>query len=294
MRPAVISEVRLVRRAQVWLGTLVDVCVSTRAGQESATQPVVDAAFAEIADLHRLLSRQQGGRDWRTICEARPGRAVRVDPRTVEVLQLALALAGQTRGRFNPDRSAPSGGDTSPGAAWCIEEADTVRILRRGRLDLDGIAKGYAVDRAVDLLSQHGLACMVNAGGDMRSHGFPRQPLRLRSTLLPGQLLDLGRAADCAVASSDARPDRACELPLASAGIEDPRDARRVVGRRTVCVVTARCAVADALTKVVAVDPDGAAPLLALHGALAWIVEDARPSPRLLRYGASDHVLAAA
>ena len=287
------GEVRLVRRAQAWLGTLVDVCVATPAGQESATEPAVDAAFAEIADLHRLLSRQQNGRDWRAISEARPGTTVRVDPRTVEVLQLALELSRRTGGRFSPDRSLYSGGDTGPRDAWCIEDADTVRIRRRGRLDLDGIAKGYAVDRAVDLLGRHGLSCVVNAGGDMRSRGLPPRPLHLRSALLPGQLVDLGLVTDCAVATSESRPERASGLPLASAGIEDPRCAGRVIERRTVCVLASRCAVADALTKVVAVDPDGAAPLLTSCGADAWIVEEAGPSARLLRYRAGDHVLAA-
>ncbi|MFO1394926.1 MAG: FAD:protein FMN transferase [Steroidobacteraceae bacterium] len=287
------SDVRLVHRAQVWLGTLVEVRASARAGHDSAAQQAVDAAFAEIADVHRLLSRQQGGRDWQAISEARPGRIVRVDPRTVEVLQLALSLVGQTGGRFDPDRSAYFEGDSRTGAAWCIEDSDTVRILRRGRLDLDGIAKGYAVDRAVDRLSRYGLACVVNAGGDMRSRGFPPQPMHLRSSLLPGQLLDLGSVTDCAVATSESRPERAGALPLASAGIEDPRCARRVLERRTVCVLATRCAVADALTKVVAVDPDGATPVLAAHGAVAWIVEEAESSPRLMRYGAGDHDLAA-
>lgn len=287
------GDAGIMRRAQVWLGTLVEVCASARGGELSSVELAIDAAYAEIADLHRLLSRQQNGRDWRAISDARPGRVVRVDTRTVEVLQLALALTAQTGGRFNADRTARSGGDDGSRAAWRIEEPDAVRVVRRGRLDLDGIAKGYAVDRAVDLLSRCGLACVVNAGGDMRSHGIPPQPLHLRSALLPGQLLDLGSVADCAVATSETRPERTSGLPLASSGIEDPRDARRVVAQRTVCVLASRCAVADALTKAVAVDPDGSAPTIDSHGAVAWIVEQSGPSPGVMRYGTSGDVLAA-
>ncbi len=41
-------------------------------------------------------------------------------------------------------------------------------------LDLGAIAKGYIVDRAFDILQQHGLkSCMVNAGGDLRCGDAP-------------------------------------------------------------------------------------------------------------------------
>lgn len=45
-----------------------------------------------------------------------------------------------------------------------------IRFKRPGvRFDLGGIAKGYAVDRAFEILQKHGLkSCLVDAGGDMR------------------------------------------------------------------------------------------------------------------------------
>jgi thiamine biosynthesis lipoprotein len=49
------------------------------------------------------------------------------------------------------------------------------------QLDLGGIAKGYAVDRAVAILKQHGVAnAAVNAGGDMYLLGQrPERPWRI-------------------------------------------------------------------------------------------------------------------
>ena len=49
----------------------------------------------------------------------------------------------------------------------------TIRFRREGvRIDLGGIAKGYAVDRSIELLSQLGIRhAMVNAGGDTRLLG---------------------------------------------------------------------------------------------------------------------------
>ena len=49
----------------------------------------------------------------------------------------------------------------------------TVRLARSGvQLDFGGIAKGYAVDQAVEALREHGVhQGMVNAGGDLRLLG---------------------------------------------------------------------------------------------------------------------------
>jgi thiamine biosynthesis lipoprotein len=52
-------------------------------------------------------------------------------------------------------------------------KADTIRFLKRGmRIDLGGIAKGWAVDRGVEILRGLGIEhAMVNAGGDTRLLG---------------------------------------------------------------------------------------------------------------------------
>ena len=46
----------------------------------------------------------------------------------------------------------------------------TVELLKKGmRIDLGGIAKGYAMDEALAVLQRHGITrALVEAGGDMR------------------------------------------------------------------------------------------------------------------------------
>lgn len=55
------------------------------------------------------------------------------------------------------------------------EQARTIRFAVEGmRLDLGGIAKGYAIDRSVDAMRQRGaLGGMVDIGGDVRCFGKP-------------------------------------------------------------------------------------------------------------------------
>jgi thiamine biosynthesis lipoprotein len=68
------------------------------------------------------------------------------------------------------------------------------------RLDLGGIAKGHAVDRACDLLSPAG-PCLVNAGGDLAVRGRPRGGPWTIGVETPGGTLTLG-LTEGAVATS--------------------------------------------------------------------------------------------
>jgi thiamine biosynthesis lipoprotein len=283
----------LVRRAQPWLGTLVEVRVDAAGAARRQLTTIVDAAFAEIGAIHRLMSRQERGTDVAAIARAGTGRSVRVDPRTADVLRVALALYHESGGRYDPDRSRRRRGALDPapcGPAWEVSGRDHVRILRRGDLDLDGIAKGFAVDRAVDILAGESARGGVNAGGDLRCFGEFTQPLFVRSPLAGGALLCVGRMTAGSFATSDSRAEADSGPRPASPGIRDPRPGARPLRRMTVGVAAEQCIVADALTKVVAVAPEAASPILAAYGASAWIVDERQGMPRVRRCGSSAHV----
>lgn len=128
---------------------------------------------------------------------ARASRPVIVSALFLRVLRAALDAARATNGIYDPtllhqvvgagyDRSfaelAPTGPALSyhaaPGGGWRSIRLDPDRgmvTLPAGvALDLGGIAKGMAVDAAMDLLAGMGAACAaVEAGGDLRVHGLP-------------------------------------------------------------------------------------------------------------------------
>src|SRR5581483_7043509 len=111
--------------------------------------------------------------------------ALRAGRDLVRVTQLALAARARTGGRFDPtvhdalvaagyDRSfelLANGASTAArapaacGGRVCVDARTGEIELGEGvRLDLGGIGKGYAVDRACELLAAAG-PCLVNAGG---------------------------------------------------------------------------------------------------------------------------------
>jgi thiamine biosynthesis lipoprotein len=118
-------------------------------------------------------------------------------------------------------------------------------------LDLGGIAKGFAVDRAIAVLRAHGVReALVNAGGDMRVMGKTAQPIYIRHPTEPSQLLLAGTLENGAIATSS---------PVATLNVVEGREASAllsaptrtpIVERASYSVVAPTCVVADALTKV--------------------------------------------
>ena len=70
-------------------------------------------------------------------------------------------------------------------------------------LDLGGIAKGFAVDKAVEALKQCGATSgYVNAGGDLRVFGDVSQSIQIRNPGNSSELMSLGSLANGAIATS--------------------------------------------------------------------------------------------
>ena len=267
----------MMRRAQPWLGTLVDITLAPESDPRAAT-----TAFASVALVHRLMSFHDAGSDVSRFNRAAAGALIEVDPHTRHVLRLAGRVAASSACCFNIACAprlvewgylpAPSAGTPSyiPGEPTFELLADgRVRKTRAAWIDLGGIAKGYAVDVAIAALQGHGVrsAC-VNAGGDLRVIGDTDWPIVIRAPHAPataGARLTLRNAALASSANYFAA--------LGQAGpLVDGRDGRPRTDGRSYTVRAPMCALADALTKVVMASGDAHHPCLAEFGASALII----------------------
>ncbi len=241
----------------------------------------IEAGFAAIADIHRLMSFHEAGSDVSRINRAAVGEAVKVDPRTFAVLEQAGALAIESGGIFDitvaaelvarnilprPDARLPD-----PHSCWRdIELAapDRVILKRPLWLDLGGIAKGYAVDRAFPAMNlTPDIQCVVNAGGDLRVAGPAAERVLLRAPTT-GNAVPVVEIENASLASSEAG-DAATGPHL------DGAARRGTPPGRFVSVVARDCLIADALTKIVLALGRGAQDLLKRHGATAYLCGDA-------------------
>ncbi|HVC86641.1 MAG TPA: FAD:protein FMN transferase [Gaiellaceae bacterium] len=147
--------------------------------------PQLTAAEQEFDRLEALLSRF---RDDSELSRLNRDGSIDAGPDLQRLVALALEARERTGGRFDPtvhdalvgagyDRSfedVPGDSAEPPRAARCGGDVriDGGRIVLGDgvHLDLGGIGKGYAAERAAELLGIAG-PCLVNAGGDIATRG---------------------------------------------------------------------------------------------------------------------------
>ena len=159
-----------------------------------------------------------------------------------------------------------------------------VRFLRPDTaIDLGGIAKGFAVDRAVDTLKGGGVSCgLVNAGGDLVAFGPHPQPVHVRDPRDPGQCICRIDVTGEALASSGIGFGFLGSVNTSDSAIIDPRSHRPVTDIAGATTRAPSCWIADALTKIVMIAGADASALLDHYDASALIVltdGDVRVSP---------------
>ncbi len=124
---------------------------------------------------------------------AAAGQAFRASPQMIEVVELALKFSDKTGGLFNPTiigaleaagydrtfdaiaagsikRSQPRAPISPTSAIVLDRNRQTITLPKDVRLDLGGIVKGWAVQRATEQLAAYG-PCLVDAGGDIMTLG---------------------------------------------------------------------------------------------------------------------------
>ena len=278
----------VVQRARPMLGTLVSVRIDA-AGIDP--EPALDAAFADVDAVHRALSFHDVDSELHRLNRDAHRQAVAVGPDTWRVLGASLALARASAGCFDPTIAGRLVQDgflpAHDGHVWAADAnwrdvqrlpGRRVRFARPLLLDFGGIAKGYAVDRAVRALQRAGVrAGLVNAGGDLRAFGDHIEDIAVRHPGDPQRTLPLLRLRDGAVATS---AGYFSEDPTYTPLIDPIRDAH--CGRHgSVSVSAPRAIWADALTKIVLVDEDIAASLLPRLGATAMHLDDTGRARRI-------------
>jgi thiamine biosynthesis lipoprotein len=282
-----------VRRCRPLLGTFVEVSACADSAPRAAA--ALEAAFAAVDRVQRRMSFHDPESDVSRLNRWAEHGPVAVDPWTHQVLEAASSFRDASRGAFDVTVAPrlqrwgylPPAGQAAgvfppvsdPGAIELLS-GHRVRFRRPVRIDLGGIAKGFAVDRAVDALQAAGAASgQVNAGGDLRVFGPSPSTVHVRHPRAPGRVLRLARLTDAALATSATYFARRRWRGRRVSPIVDPRRGSPCIGRRSVSVRAPTCLVADALTKVLAILGARGAAILRLYSAVGFVVT---PSGRVV------------
>lgn len=157
-------------------------------------EPAVKAAFAEFKRLHELTNNFDPNSQISRVNQMAGVEKVKVDPDVFAMIKRSNELSDKMDGVFDVTIGPlvelwgiGRKGDFVPSQAeidrllplvnYRLMELDgnagTIYLPKKGMLiDLGGIAKGYATDKAIDILKAQGVtSALVNAGGDVRVIG---------------------------------------------------------------------------------------------------------------------------
>lgn len=288
MRPAI-----ELRRARPLLGTLVE--VTARGQCETALIHTIDRAFAAVARVERLMSFHDRHSDVGRVNRLAHRVPVRVHPWTWQVLQFAQKISLVTRGLFDITiagelvrmgylpRSA--GRRVDRRACWADIEllpGHRVRFRRPLHIDLGGIAKGFAVDRAIAELRAGAVdAGLVNAGGDLRAFGAVPWRVHLRDPANPGALIPFADLASGALATSASYFARSVWRGRTVSPVVDGARRKPTITSDSASVAAPTCMLADALTKLVLLQGLRAQGLIRRLGGRGFVLRASAPAAEL-------------
>ena len=265
-----------VRRARPLLGTFVD--ITAQGAGETELHRAIDRAFAAIERVHRLMSFHDEQSDVSRINRNGFPKGAVVHPWTWQVLKAAQQFARDSDGVFDitvgsllteANHLACTGYRPAYRATWhdiFLGKNCEVFCRRPVIVDLGGIAKGFAVDRAVKALRRAGVSSgVVNAGGDLRVFGSSSRKVHLRSATSPAVISEMLRLRNRAIATSATYFEPGAMI--------DGRTRRSLKSSISVTVAAGNCTTADALTKIVFALREKAVPLLERYRADALILE---------------------
>jgi thiamine biosynthesis lipoprotein len=162
---------------------------------DEGRRQAIEEAFASIAEVDRLMSNYRQDSELTHVNNSAAHGPVEVTDAMLSVLQAAQRVSVASSGAFDVtvgplvklwgffDKHPHIPTDAELSAVRplvdyrnVLVEADrhTVRFTRAGiEIDLGGIAKGFAVEVAAGVLRRHGLAGLVDAGGNQYVVGTP-------------------------------------------------------------------------------------------------------------------------
>lgn len=218
------------KRTELAMGTIVEISVADEDKTSEEIEEAVNKAFEAIKQVEKLMSSYREDSDVSRLNRLSEGKTIAVSDETLEVIKKSIEFSELSEGSFDitisPILQLWGFGKGSKKRIPTRDEIDerlplvnfhniiideakkTVGFAHPGmKIDLGGIAKGYAVDKAVETLRREGIkGAMVNAGGDIYCLGTKAKgepwTIGVKQPRKPSQVLTTLKVKDRAVATS--------------------------------------------------------------------------------------------
>ncbi len=283
-----------------------DARITLYADTQERAEKAGRAAFDRIAELDTIMSDYRQNSELNQLSASSGGPGMKVSPDLFKVLKKAVEVSKRSDGAFDVTagplitlwRAARRSGNLPEPAeiekarasvGWekmkLNDRARTVQLTTPGmKLDLGGIAKGYAGDEAQKVLKKYGIKCaLVEMGGDIVLSGPP--PGRKGWTIrVPNAGDDRGpkdlEFANCAVSTSGDTEQFVVIGGVQYSHVVDPRTGQALTNRVQATVVAKEGLNTDPLsTALTVLGEEGREKLLKGYRGVTSYIRTLKPQP---------------
>ncbi len=282
----------------------VPVSIVLYASSEAAAEAAARAAFERVAQLNAIMSDYETDSELSKLSRSSEEGSpeMRVSEDLWKVLTLSRRLARETAGAFDitigpcaalwrrarreqrfPDAERLEKARAKVGYQNLVlnESNRTARLLKYGmRLDLGGIAKGYAADEALKTLRAHGVRhALVAASGDIALGDAPPGEKGWRVEIIGydgagGPPSEIAVLANCGVSTSGDSSQRLEVNGVRYSHILNPATCVGMTNHALATVIAKDCTTSDSLeTPMTILEPAEGLRLAAKYAAAARIVQ---------------------
>ena len=252
------------------------------APDQSTAEKAGKAAFARVAELEMVMSDYNPKSELMKVCTANdsdPGKPIRISSDLFDVLKKANAVSSVSDGAFDITvgplvklwrvarkvKEKPTAQDLAAAKEllgfqlmMLDVKASTVTLAKaKMRLDLGGIGKGYAADKALEVLKEHGCPrALIAASGDITVGDAPPDKDGWEVEIAPITKDRPARKLTLVNQSVSTSGDLFQHVEIDGvrySHLLDPKTGLGLTGRRSATVIAPKGWQADALTKVASV-----------------------------------------
>lgn len=269
------QEVKLVKETRFLMGTLFDITVSHPDAKKA--KKAIEKAFDEIQRIEYFTSQYLSKSEVTKINQHAGGNAYPVSDELYTLLRKSIQYSQLTKGTFDITIGAvkdlwnfENGKGTVPSSETLIrllplvdfknillEKNYHVRLKKNGmKLDLGAIAKGYAVDRGLEILKKNQINnAIVNGGGDLKCIGqrSPGSPWKIgvRHPRKTSAIISSLEGNNIAMATSGDYQKYFIKDGIRYHHLLDPATGMPAQGLQSVTIITKEAIFADAMTTAV-------------------------------------------
>jgi thiamine biosynthesis lipoprotein len=241
------------KRCRPLLGTFVEISLL-----EDSNEVCFAAGFESIVQTSGLMSFHDSSSELSLLNKTPVGQWATLSQSVIQILALSLELQHKSRGQFNVAAARPIDFKYLAQPGFEIKNFKARRVLPI-QIDLGGIAKGFAVDTAVNEIQalNQNVSGYVNAGGDLRVFGSIEQPVLVQTGTAYNRELKSIHLCNQSIATSTISVNEG-QSPYV-----DIKNQHILKKSKTAVARAKSCVLADAFTKIALLMPYAKAEKLA-------------------------------